>query len=100
MTTHLAARLVSHDRGWDGHVCVHPSPNLFYVVQQHIRDALANSEKRQIEEENAGVSLAELDGWQAESSTGSIWKCPASRLTKKSGIGSMSGTRQTGTWIN
>ena len=36
MTTHLSARLVWHDRAWDGHICDHPIQNSFCVVQQHI----------------------------------------------------------------
>ncbi len=64
MTTHLSARLVWHDRGWDGHVCDHPRQNAFCVIQQHIRESLSNPEKMQREVDNAGVALADLDGWQ------------------------------------
>jgi len=39
MTTHLSARLVWHDRGWDGHVCDSPSANSSCMVHRHIREA-------------------------------------------------------------
>jgi len=64
MTTHLSARLVWHDRGWDGHICDHPGQNSFCVVQQHIRESLANPKNLEREELAQGEPLAELDGWQ------------------------------------
>ena len=64
MTTHLSARLVWHDRAWDGHICDHPSQNSFCVVQQHIRESLSNPKNLEREEQARGEPLAELDGWQ------------------------------------
>lgn len=32
MTTHLSARLVWHDRAWDGRMCDHPSGNAYPVA--------------------------------------------------------------------
>ncbi len=64
MTTHLSARLVWHDRGWDGHVCDNPAANACCVIQQHIRESLSNPEKLQREIDNAGLPLAQLDGWR------------------------------------
>ena len=60
MTTHLTTRLVWHDRGWDGHVCDHPSKNAYCIVQQHIRDGRIDDR----EDDARGISLAKLDGWQ------------------------------------
>ena len=64
MTTHLSVRLVWHDRAWDGHICNHPSKNVYCAVNQHIREAFADPVKLKREEEAAGLPLAELDGWQ------------------------------------
>jgi len=64
MTTHLSARIVWHDRAWDGCICDRPSQNAYCIVQQHIREALADPNKLEREEQTAGSPLAELDGWQ------------------------------------
>lgn len=64
MTTHLSARIVWHDRAWDGCICDHPSDNAYCVVQQHIREALADPRKLDREQQAAGMPLSELDGWQ------------------------------------
>lgn len=64
MTTHLSVRLVWHDRGWDGHICDQPDKNAYCVVNQHIREILADPKNLKLEEEAAGMPLAELDGWQ------------------------------------
>jgi exodeoxyribonuclease V alpha subunit len=64
MTTHLSARLVWHDRGWDGHICDHPEQNSFCVVQQHIRESLANPKNLQREVDHHATPLAELEDWQ------------------------------------
>jgi len=64
MTTHLSVRLVWHDRAWDGRICDHPSQNAYCVVQQHIREALADPSKLAREERAAGSALSELNGWQ------------------------------------
>ena len=64
MTTHLSARLVWHDRGWDGHVCDHPEQNSFCVVQQHIRESLANPKNLQREVDHHATPLAVLEDWQ------------------------------------
>lgn len=37
MTTHLAARLVWHDRGWDGHVCNAPKENGWCIRYEWVR---------------------------------------------------------------
>ncbi len=64
MTTHLSARLVWHDRAWDGHICDRPSRNSFCVVQEHIRTSLAKPKNMEREEHARGKPLAKLDGWQ------------------------------------
>lgn len=64
MTTHLSARLVWHDRGWDGHICDHPEQNSFCVVQQHIRESLANPKNLQREVDHHASPLAVLEDWQ------------------------------------
>lgn len=64
MTTHLSARIVWHDRAWDGRICDRPSDNAYCVVQQHIREALADPRKLDREQQAAGMPLSELDGWQ------------------------------------
>ena len=64
MTTHLSARLVWHDRGWDGHICDHPEQNSFCVVQQHIRESLANPKNLQREVDRHATPLAVLEDWQ------------------------------------
>lgn len=64
MTTHLSARIVWHDRAWDGRICDQPSKNAYCVVQQHIREKLSDPVKLKREEDAAGKPLAELDGWQ------------------------------------
>ncbi len=60
MSTHLSVRLVWHDRGWDGHVCDHPSRNTSCVVHKHIRDGRDDAR----EDEASGTPLASLKGWQ------------------------------------
>jgi len=60
VTTHLSARLVWHDRAWDGHICDHPSKNAYCIVQKHIREGRDDDK----EEEAAGRFLDDLDGWQ------------------------------------
>lgn len=64
MTTHLSSRIVWHDRAWDGCICDHPSENAYCIVQQHIREALADPKKLEREVHAAGLPLAELNGWQ------------------------------------
>jgi len=64
MTTHLSSRIVWHDRAWDGCICDHPGQNAYCVVQQHIREALADPKMLEREEQAAGMPLAQLDGWQ------------------------------------
>ncbi|MDY0386092.1 MAG: AAA family ATPase [Methanolobus sp.] len=64
MSKHLSVRLVWHDRGWDGHICDHPDQNAYCIVNQHIRENLADPAKLEREVEAAGKPLAELDGWQ------------------------------------
>lgn len=38
MTTHLAARLVWHDRGWDGRICNHPKNNSWCIRYEWVRE--------------------------------------------------------------
>ena len=38
MTTHLAARLVWHDRGWDGRFCDHPKNNAWCIRYEWVRE--------------------------------------------------------------
>lgn len=56
MATHLSARLVWHDNGWDGCVCQNPKGNTYCIVHQHVR------ENRQDEEEqrSKGLPLQQL----------------------------------------
>ena len=72
MTTHLSCRLVWHDRAWDGRICNHASENAYCIVQQHIRETLSNPNKLKREEDNAGLPLASLDGWQPPCSRDSM----------------------------
>jgi len=58
MTTHLAARLVWHDRAWDGHVCDHPSRNAYCVVHEHVRDSRNDAEEDGV----AAEELSSLPG--------------------------------------
>ena len=58
MTTHLSARIVWHDRAWDGCICDHPSKNAYCVVQPHIRDGRVDER----EDSCAGQLFSELDG--------------------------------------
>lgn len=57
MAIHLSARLVWHDRGWDGHICNNPGKNSFceghIVVREH--------KDTKLEDKNSKKSLAELD---------------------------------------
>jgi len=53
MATHLSVRLVWHDRAWDGHICNHPSKNVYCAVSQHIRDAFSDPAKLKREEDAA-----------------------------------------------
>jgi hypothetical protein len=63
MTTHLSSRIVWHEGAWDGRICEHPSKNSSCVVQQHIRETLADPKNLEREEKAAGLPLAGL-GWQ------------------------------------
>ncbi len=73
MTTHLSARIVWHDRAWDGHICDHPSKNAYCIVQPHIRDGRVDER----EDGCAGQLFAELDGWQPPCSRDPISFSPA-----------------------
>jgi exodeoxyribonuclease V alpha subunit len=59
MSTHLSARLVWHDRGWDGRVCDAPHLNASCIVHDHIRDSRDDEKER----EAAGRALGDLNGW-------------------------------------
>ena len=59
MTTHLSARLVWHDRGWDGCVCDAPHLNASCIVHDHLRDSRDDEKER----EAAGRTLGDLNGW-------------------------------------
>jgi hypothetical protein len=39
MATHLAARLVGHDRGWDGRICNAPKDNGWCIRYEWVREA-------------------------------------------------------------
>ncbi len=60
MKTHLSARIVWHDRAWDGHICDRPSHNPYCVVHEHVREQRVDA----LEDEAAGKPLCELDGWR------------------------------------
>ncbi|MCG3131545.1 MAG: ATP-dependent RecD-like DNA helicase [Phycisphaerae bacterium] len=64
MTTHLTARLVWHDRAWDGHVCDHPGKNVHCVAHQHVREVFRDPAKVEREDKAASLPLAELEGWR------------------------------------
>jgi hypothetical protein len=64
MTVHLTARLVWHDRAWDGHVCDHPSKNVYCVAHQHVREVFRDPAKVEREDKAATLPLVELDGWR------------------------------------
>ena len=57
MTAHLSARLIWHDRGWDGHICNDPGKNSFCEAHETVRE----HKDVKLENKNAGKSLAELD---------------------------------------
>lgn len=56
MVTHLSARLVWHDAGWDGRVCENPSENSSCVMHDHVREGKDDS----FEDEHAGDALDSL----------------------------------------
>ena len=64
MATHLSARIVWHEGAWNGRICEAPGQNVYCVVQQNIRETLADPRKLQREVDAAGEPLAELDGRQ------------------------------------
>jgi hypothetical protein len=64
VTIHLSARLVWHDRAWDGHVCDQPGKNVYCVAHQHVREAFRDPDKVEREQKAASLPLAELDGWR------------------------------------
>ena len=57
MTTHLSTLLVWHDRGWDGHICDHPSKNASCIAVRHIREAPRDDDR---ENDSAGQLLSTL----------------------------------------
>ena len=57
MVTHLSARLVWHDSGWDGRVCQNPAENSSCVMHEHVRE----NKDDEFEESNAEVPLDELN---------------------------------------
>jgi ATP-dependent exoDNAse (exonuclease V) alpha subunit len=65
MSKHLSLRLPWHDRGWDGHVCDHPTANVYcsgeYGLKAHgIRDRKDDAE----EEALSGRPCAGLGGYR------------------------------------
>lgn len=64
MTIHLTARLVWHDRAWDGHVCDAPDKNVYCVAHQHVREVFRDTAKLDREVKAAALPLAELDDWR------------------------------------
>ena len=53
MPKHLSLRLPWHDRGWDGHVCDHPTANVYcsgeYGLKAHeIRDKKLDDEEERL----------------------------------------------------
>ena len=66
MTIHLTARLVWHDRGWDGHICDQPSKYVYCVAHQYIRDVFRDPAKLEAEVEAATLTLADakLKNWR------------------------------------
>ncbi len=64
MTVHLTARLVWHDRAWDGHVCDHPSKNVYCATHQHIREVFRDPANVEQEDKLAALPLIELQDWR------------------------------------
>jgi hypothetical protein len=55
MTTHLAARLVWHDSGWNGHVCREPRENGWCIRYEWIRDERNDDLEARNAERSVGV---------------------------------------------
>lgn len=47
MTTHLAARLVWHDRGWDGHICTSPKSNGWCIRYEWVHEEREDDKEMQ-----------------------------------------------------
>lgn len=58
MSTHLSARLVWHDNGWDGCVCQNPKANTSCIAHQYVRKARLDDEEQAL----AGIPLQQLTG--------------------------------------
>jgi hypothetical protein len=56
VATHLSARLVWHDNGWDGCICRNPKANTSCIVHQHVRE----NRRDEDEQKSAGVPLQQL----------------------------------------
>jgi len=56
MATHLSARLVWHDNGWDGCLCQDPKANTSCIAHRHVRESRKDDE----EQASAGVPLQQL----------------------------------------
>jgi exodeoxyribonuclease V alpha subunit len=63
-TTHLSARLVWHDNGWDGRICQRPDLNVSCAMHEHVRDWRNDKANGKKERDAGGCCLADLKGWQ------------------------------------
>jgi len=57
MVTHLSARLVWHDAGWNGRICENPVENTSCVMHEHIREGKDDA----FEREHAGEHFDDLE---------------------------------------
>ena len=57
MVTHLSARLVWHDSGWNGRVCDSPMKNTSCIMHEYVRE----NKDEEFEAEHAGEQLKELE---------------------------------------
>src|SRR5262249_53774149 len=51
MAKHLPVRLPWHDRGWDGHVCAHPTANVYCIGEYGLKAHGIREMKKDAEEE-------------------------------------------------
>ena len=64
MTTHLSARLVWHDDGWNGKICQRPDLNVSCAMHEHVREWRNDKANEKKELSAGGSSLSVLNEWQ------------------------------------
>ena len=62
VATHLAARLVWHDRGWDGRICHEPKENGWCIRYEWVREGRRDDEEAKRSGKPVGSELLEIDG--------------------------------------